>query len=382
MDFLERLISDGPSEADLSEMRAAIAEDEAAHAANIAQSAAQSSAAAPAPVRRTKYTPRAAQGTRKVKVTLASILDEESIRVHEFEQFGASPPNISPMMSTTIGLSGFFNLAVPFNEAELIKFAQATIRYPCIRAVCNYGDVRTPDFDRLLSQGNISTSSEARAQRARKRKQDMRVTRGIKPRKMQGNGTCFNSSVLFWIYSERHRVVYKVRMFRTGKFGLPGTKPNMIRDIIDMLRGVVAPMMRDMLEAMCAASAIATLQTPELVSLTSIMKNYKFQRKLPPGRIIDLRALRDRVNSDGAAQKIMSASFSGEEAKLALRFAVLVPCANATQVARVVRADVFLSGKVGILGTYDIASTESIRAYIMRLLADDTYVAVIGSSDQ
>jgi len=287
---------------------------------------------------------------------------------------GVNAANFARIIPTTFGLSGVLS-NVSFSESALIPFIAQHLHYPCVRATCNYGDVTNEHFERLVADGSIDLTSTKKSARARAKKQKRTCA---KPRKIQGNGTCFNSSVLFWIYSEAHRTVYKIRLFRTGQFGLPGTRPEMIRDILHICRDVFIPTLFAILRARDAAQSIAHVTEPiALVSLISIMKNYKWYRTIPKGTILDLAVIAERIRADSrVAGKLPYAisyvQYGICDTKLSIKFKT----PSTTCAGKTVRVNVFLSGKINILGAHDSATSKNICDYLVAILTDDIVVTL------
>jgi hypothetical protein len=286
------------------------------------------------------------------------------------------------MLPTTFGLDGKLS-GVQFNENALIATVGMHLVFPCIRAVCNFGDVKIPEFDQLVAEHKIDLSTTIKSARARSKKQQ-RV--GAKKRKTQGNGTSFNSSILFWIYSARFQTVYKIRLFRTGKFGLPGTKPEMIRDILQIMRDSFIPMLEQILRAHDNTDAHITI-----MYLVSIMKNYKWRRIIDPGCVLDLHAIATRIHDYGAVTTTSSAAapatglnlpivrppyqvnyvYHGySDSKLSIKFRT----PSTSREDKTVRVNIFLSGKINILGAYDSTVTKNICQFIVDLLSDPHYI--------
>lgn len=297
----------------------------------------------------------------------------------DINEINVVSPLFQPIMPTTFGLSGTLS-GVAFQENTLIQYIPGKLKFPCIRAVCNFGDIRTPEFEQLVSDGRIDMASTEKSARARSKKQKRA---GSKPRKIQGNGTCFNSSILFWIYSELHRSVYKIRLFRTGQFGLPGTKPEMIRDIINVCHNTLIPTLRDIIHArnigdQSEATVSGQLQSPPditLQSLTSIMKNYKWRRIVEDGCILDLQTISTQIEDD---MKVMGripfligyVHYGYSDSKLSIKFKT----PSLSRADKTIRVNIFLSGKINILGAHDSATTKNICQYLISILSEPRVV--------
>ena len=288
---------------------------------------------------------------------------EERIAEYERDAKNLSeglPPQFSPIEPTTFGLNGYIR-GISFIEETLIaKLRTIGLRYPCVRATCNYGTVCVPEFDDMVERGIIDMSSDAKAERAREKK----LARRIKPRKVQGSGKCFNSSILVWIHSAIHNVVYKVLLFRTGTFGLPGARPIMLRDIIDIFTDKFLPQIANALDV--AQGSVA------LEYLAPIMKNYKWKRYLEPGTTIDLARVHSAISSAMLSEANAEVPFSIGHAyhevcdsKLSVKFNVF-GCKN-----RGIRIKIFMYGRINILGACDSRATKMVCEFIARILSDD-----------
>jgi hypothetical protein len=331
----------------------------------------------------------AAQRRASASAQAQSFLADEDMARYERDISGldVAHEKFAPIIPTTFGLSGVLS-NVSFNEDALMPFIKDHLCYPCVCAVCNFGHVETEDYVRLRAEGRISLASVEKSRRAHTKKQTRPCA---KPRKIQGDGTCFNSSILFWLFSETHNTVYKIRLFRTGQFGLPGTKPCMIRDILDMLRSSFIPLLHTILRAYKASVSFrdGDVSPPiTLISLVSIMKNYKWKRELGPNMLLNLHAISARINSDARAGigadasalpfSISYANYGASDAKLSVKF--ITPIEHREN--KTVRVNIFPSGKINILGAHDSTVTKNICAYLIAILADDTMIVDGGDCDE
>lgn len=146
-------------------------------------------------------------------------------------------------VSTTITLSGILT-NVAFNERDFIRVARPTEKVPSTE--CNYGVVSHPSF---VPQVKVKNSN-----RGRKQKNPI-----VNKRKKQGTGNCFNSQVTFYVTKDKQKEVlknspyHKIKVFRPGKFQLPGAKPEKlveiikkVDDVIDVLQNCL-PLMRGLI---------------------------------------------------------------------------------------------------------------------------------------
>jgi len=268
------------------------------------------------------------------------------------------PPCFSSILPTTFGMGGAFK-NIHFHEAQLINIIVPNDIF--VLAKCNFGEVKLPGFSQ-------PAPNKAKSTRGRKRKPPVGIPR--KPRKIQGTGQCFNSSVLIWTRSATFpHVIYKYKVFRTGQFGLPGIKPWMIRDIVSRTRELGDYLARTI------ASAPAGIGHPDadgaIVALSPIMKNYKWARILTRAESLDLRAVAERIYSDETAPfAIDYIRYGCEDVKLAVKFFTPIPGND----QKTLRVNVFPRGKINILGAFDTAATRKICLYLSLLLASEEYV--------
>lgn len=291
------------------------------------------------------------------------------------QELATDPEHFDAILPTTFGLSGGFS-GVAFNESELIKHIAPFLQYPCIRAVCNDGMVSVPDFDEIVERFGISLSADRKTKRSREKKQ--RRT-SAKPRKVHGEGTSFNSSILFWIHSEKFRVIYKLRLFRNGHFGLPGTKPEMIRDIIDMRDTVFIPLLARILQA---AGGLPELPDVRATNLVPIMKNYKWRRIVAPGMILNLSIVAGRMRERQETYipspfRIHYAQYGDGDTKISVSFSTPTE-ARAT---KAIRVNIFQSGKINILGAHALDVTKKICQYLALVINDDVIVHARGNEE-
>lgn len=278
--------------------------------------------------------------------------------------------NIVP---TTFGLNGFIT-GISFMEDSLIKVITSDIlQDPCIRAECNYGLVNSTRFDELVRTGSVSMRSYEKNARMRIKK---KTRPGAKPRKVQGNGTCFNSSIMIWIYSSVTNCVYKIRVFRTGRIGLPGTRPDMIYDVIEKINQTLIPLMHALmcLDSSTYATSHDTSEEMHLVSLEPIMKDYKWLYILVDRQILDLHAL-DAIFDMYARNteqdpRVSFHQHKDSTPKLALRLTSIATNES-------MRVSIFRSGKINILGAKcDMVFTKKVCDFIASIISTHPEIIV------
>ena len=295
---------------------------------------------------------------------------------HGINEFIASKSrDFDKLIPTTFGLNGSL-VGVVFEESILIKHIEQFLAYPCVRAVCNDGTASVADFDERVKSGQIDMSAAEKSERQHAKKQERAHN---KTRKMRGDGKSFNSSILFWIHSARFGIVYKIRLFRNGRFGLPGTRPDMVDDIICLRDRVLIPILARALQAAYNMPELPRIIAGELVP---IMKNYKWRRMLPDGAIINLRqvAARTRTQSHQYPSppfNVAYAQYGIDDTKLSIKFATPIT----DNPDKAIRVKIFPSGKINILGAHCAEITKKICEYVIAILDDSVIVAGAGGDD-
>lgn len=294
--------------------------------------------------------------------------------VKQYEEDAASllvdTDHFQPITPTTFGLSGELS-GVMMNEEEIMPHLRGNLRFPCLGVWSNYGIEKIPDFDAVIAKYGISLASSEKSKRIRAKKMERT---GGHARKVQGSGACFCSSILFWIYSESFKIVYKFLLFRTGKFNLPGTKPEMLRDIIDICNNALIPTLRRVFQTRAVSTGQLITQESEinLVMLASVMKNYKWRRIIPPGCTLHLKKIAEILNSGKIERPydVKYALFEYGESKLPVKF--VTPIHDRED--KMIRVNIFLSGKINILGAHNSQVTKKICQYLSAILTDDLIV--------
>lgn len=272
---------------------------------------------------------------------------------------------------TTNTLGGFIG-NIKFDEETLIKTLDPTPRVAAL--MCNYG----------CKQHEMYAEPEKKklSNRGRKKKQVIK-----KPRKKQGSGEHFNSQITFVIYASdptgmtlqerRDLRRYKFKVFRTGPMQIPGAKQLNIEAIIDCAH-VIADMLSNHLGNPPEKRA-------RVLNINPVMKNYKFTAKLRPEQFVDLDALQEILLEMKAAQQpgdrpwIFIITYSRQDTKLAIKFLTPIP----GKPKKKTRVNIFMSGKVNILGACDTEMTKEIFAMLNSLFIQrfDEIVVIDGSME-
>jgi TATA-box binding protein (TBP) (component of TFIID and TFIIIB) len=229
---------------------------------------------------------------------------------------------MTAMINTTNTLEGKLN-NLTFKEEDMIKICYYTD--DIIDISCNYGNVRHPDYHFV--------------KKVNKKKNK------LKKRKEQGDGTEFNSQITFTIKSGIVGLMpYKFKVFRPGQIQLPGAKIYAIDDIIRCSR-----LLTEYINTIYKRTDIT------LDSLSAVMKNYKCVVKLPNESTLNLSKLTEILLAESEANGIFMVKYSRQDSKAAIVFNTPTP----TDRDKRLRLNVFMSGKINILGAYDEVYTRS-----------------------
>lgn len=286
--------------------------------------------------------------------------------------------------TTTITLGGYLS-NVYFHEEELIKELIPSEEIPVMR--CNYG--------KLVYPGYIEPTRMKKTNRGRKKKLKKK-----KQRKVQGAGTDFNSQITFvvrstleppvgtcpgmqdYYYVPTDSKVYKIKIFRTGKIQLPGIVPQNIEDVIKCTNKIV-----QMLNFHLHPGVKDQSKLVKIVNINPIMKNYKFVMKLAPGELVDMSALKrimrneqlmladeryadslseilkyhtSNADNDITVPEIFDVKYTREDTRVSMKFNTPIY----RKPKKKTRFNLFMMGKINILGAFDIEMTRNICEFL------------------
>jgi hypothetical protein len=272
-----------------------------------------------------------------------------------------SLPLFGVLKPTTNTIEGYLS-NVQFHERELIK--DVVPDSSIVQYRCNYGKVTHEGYTELVK---TRTTNRGRKKKPKRKKR----------RKVQGNGTDFNSQITCIVLStlapppspDGHIVVgakvHKIKVFRTGKLQLPGVHQSTIDDAIACTKQIVHIMNRYL-----HAGETDPSKHTELINMNPVMKNYKFVVNLPSKHIIDLNTLREilileRSTRSSAIQLsphpvIFTIRYTRQETKLSIKMITPIP----GNVLKKTRINIFMRGKVNILGAFHFHVTMQIYEYL------------------
>ncbi len=270
-------------------------------------------------------------------------------------------------ISTTITLAGAFT-DVSFHEETHTHLIALNPRV--FRAKSNYGDYWYPSYERpvIVEKCNRGRKKAAKPKKARK---------------IQGSGTEFNSQITMFVDRNDGGKPFKFKVFRTGTMQLPGASQTNLDEVADcakVLANALADTFNNIAESSSASSSCSgdsgyssdpeqgnhhtVPHTVEVNYIKSVMKNYKFCIVKQQTEIIYLRALRDmmllvmtgRVAGIPSHPDIFNIKFSRQDTKFSIKFNT--PLLNVAK--KRTRVNIFMSGKVNILGSHNLDMTRKI----------------------
>lgn len=209
-----------------------------------------------------------------------NILDIENRAQFVAENVANETKQLSAPQLTTVTVVGAY-ANIKMMEEDWIKY-MSTNRHILVCS-CNFGRIV---YDKY--------TPPPRKEKAKKKKSD---------RKVQGNGSEFNSQITLFANAEPHLFtdddiiptntpVFKFKLFRNGKIQLPGGRKEVIDNIVDATRYI---------EAYCNRifnpSVVDLLKLIKVINVNISMKNYKFIIKLGENQIVNLERLKELFTS-------------------------------------------------------------------------------------
>jgi len=270
---------------------------------------------------------------RVIISTEFNIANPEELAMYAREQIYDNLSYFTTAMSTTDTIEGLIN-NVYFTEEELIKRLAVSLDDRIPKFSCNYG------------RPSILPHEPPRKTTKRPKK----------PRKKQGDGKDFNSQITFHVRA-RSGIIYKFKVFRTGKIQLPGIRHDLAGEAV-VACGEIVRVLNFHLHAEAPVSC--------LVYMRPVMKNYKFVIKLANGRMINLARLRELLIASREASQcpIYLIKHARQDTRLSIKFSTPTEI-NAVKKTRV---NIFMSGKINILGALDVQDTKKICIFLHRVI--------------
>lgn len=273
-------------------------------------------------------------------------------------------------ISTTNTVEGYLS-NVSFHERDLIPELIPDENIVIYR--CNYG--------KHIYPGYTEPVKVKKTNRGRKKKEKKK-----KLRKKQGNGNDFSSQTTFIVRSRTEKLnwvenigkvrygakVYKFKIFRTGKIQLPGVHPHSIEDVIECTKDVVGS-----LNFYLHPGEQNHTKLTRIININPVMKNYKFVIKMPEGHIIDQNVLKKIIAAEQIAQwrpktqitkpehpPIFMIKYTRQDTKLSIKFTTPI----FKKPKKKTRVNIFMRGKINILGGFDAGVSRQICEYLHWLI--------------
>lgn len=316
-----------------------------------------------------------------------NILDKNLREVFKNEIIFPETDIFTQPTSTTSTLGGYVS-NVKFHEMDLIEELMADEQV--VLYCCNYGRLRYTGYSEPVK---IRKTNRGRKKKEKKKKN----------RKKQGTGEDFNSQITFVMVSpsavlEQKTIcyltdvndpqndlqleqqtetlsivpsdmkVYKFKVFRTGKIIIPGVQHHLIDDVIECIKRIAG-----ILNFHLHSGEADPTRISHVIHINPVMKNYKFVVKIPPGYIIDMEQLRDIITREKRGQfegpfehpAIFFLKYTRQDTKLSIKFRT----PTVKNPKKRTRINIFMRGKINILGALDSVVTTQICEYLHFLFA-------------
>lgn len=292
----------------------------------------------------------------------------------------------SAPVNTTNTIEGVIS-NVRFLEEELIKLVtpdEYVLMYDC-----NYGKKK---YEHYTEPIKIKKTNRGRKKKPKK-----------KNRKKQGNGTTFNSQMTFHmknidnVDANNMTPTCKIKLFRTGKVQIPGVKQHQLDSVLQHMNKIC-----DVMNNITHKDETNELMLCKTISLAPVMRNYKFVIKLPENHIVDRIILFNILTREMEYEKnqyvvsryrntpprldylppkhprIHSTKFTRQENALAVKFHT--PLAKDPK--KPTRVNIFMRGKINILGGYHTESDRMIVNYLKWIVCTYREHIIVRNGDQ
>lgn len=215
------------------------------------------------------------------------------------------------------------------DEDDLLYLVKPTGRIN--RIVCNYGESTNPLY--ICPKQKIKTSNRGRKKKEKKRTK----------RQTRGNGNCFSSQCTIQIASDFSKLKeYKIKIFKTGAFVVPGGLEPSMRDI------------KNALEVVTETLSNIFMENVEVINFQPVMRNYDFRIKNEEKRLDlpdifkILKQMKEQVpNNMNKKDIIFDVNYQDERyAALMLKFSTPLP----QKKEKTITIKMFKSGKINIDG--------------------------------
>lgn len=287
-----------------------------------------------------------------------NLLDPEVLAAFMAEQAVlVETPVLTRMKLTTMTLGGnisnvrfkvheLINMLVP--DADIVKF--------------------TSNFGVSVYKNYVSTKPVKLSNRGRKPKVKVETNR-----KKQGTGKEFSSQITYHMRSRDYVIpedtiiradaqIYKCKLFCNGYVQIPGGSFSNIKDIIDCLN-----LIKSQINGVLHPNEPNTSKWCHLTNLNPTMKNYKLCVKLNPKELIDLDALKKQISVSANEAQPHPEIFSNKKTRQNSILCVKFKTPIKGNLQKKTRVNVFVSGKINILGGFDAVLEKQIFHFFNHL---------------
>jgi hypothetical protein len=182
----------------------------------------------------------------------------------------------SKLNPSTLTAQGMLE-GILFEEEKLIK--ELTIPDNEIQKIgCNYGEILNPNYE---IPKPIQKSGRGRKPKPKTKSK----------RKTQGTGAYFSSQITFQIRNPENNINYKIKLFRNGKFQVPGIKDPSMCDLILPIKILKQYLEKTFNKEIC------------IMDFSAVMRNYKC-KLLNENLYVDLEELERIINKEKKQSKI------------------------------------------------------------------------------
>lgn len=280
---------------------------------------------------------------------------------------------ITNIAITTTTLKAKFS-GVKFNENEMETDPESALYLKPDKKLV-YGIISNHFTRLVVDDGAISEDINLSAKEDLSRIIDKQVAecarRKTKPkkklRKMQGNGSSFNSQITFILkYKDK---CYKPKLFRNGSMTIPGIHPRNIQDLKECIFNF-SDYLKENKEILCNGE----VKCEEIIP---VLKNYKAIIRFRAGHnAIDLNELANIINEDMieilsefSPLKICACDYNRTLPRpLTIKFNTPLPWIQ----SKLMRVEIYARGKINIKGGLYIGYTKNVL-FVLNMLFEKYY---------
>ena len=291
-------------------------------------------------------------------------------------------PNFTEAFNTTVTLEASIDGDILFTEETISPFLTHTHLIQGYDS--NFHHSRSPDY--------YEPPKPPKSTRGRKKKQSNK-----KPRAHPGDGTNFNSQVTVVVSKGPGHPPgkpFRFKFFRQGNMQIPGATLKTIGPIYEAIKHVAEHFRGILTNYYAAMGAPRELAPFTIRGITPVMKNYRFTLScMRPKQILRLDQLRmillantgitlddiagtsTSMSKTAKPLRIIHVKYTPEDpSKLSVVFSTPIP----GKPDKGTRLNVFSSGKINILGAFEVEATNRICRYMHKII-DANYLTLVAT---